>query len=116
MGSDFSEFLPVGAGDGTLGGAASGGEADRGRWGVQGIVDWYAGDVVSTPPEYARHFSESLLLLPLPYLANSLPVAAKGRHAAHDTSPLLPRQTSATAEAPRAPVSRAVLFENQVCP
>jgi len=37
------------------------------------LVDAWAGDAVSSPPELASLFSERLLLLPLPYLANSHP-------------------------------------------
>jgi hypothetical protein len=41
----------------------------------------YTGDRVSTPPEYAADFSEGLLLLPLPYLATSLPRAQQVTYA-----------------------------------
>eukprot|EP00960_Hanusia_phi_P059316 764138-Hanusia_phi.AAC.4 len=35
------------------------------------LVDYFAGDVVSCPPDLRSSFHESLLLLPFPYLANS---------------------------------------------
>ena len=38
------------------------------------LVDYFAGDATSSPPELRSSFLESLLLLPFPYLANSFPL------------------------------------------
>ena len=95
---------------GTLGAAGGGQEGGR----VGGIVDWYAGDRVSTPPELRQHFSESLMTLPLPYLANSLPVSAHGQHA--EGAADFPAPTHAAGAAAAQPPSREVLFTGRVQP
>ena len=95
---------------GTLGAAGGGQEGGR----VGGIVDWYAGDRVSTPPELRQHFSESLMTLPLPYLANSLPVSAHGQHA--EGAADFPAPTQAAGAAAAQPPSREVLFTGRVQP